>query len=218
MFTHLDNVQIEELKTINEDNRRLYVTPDGTKYPSVTTVLGWSKQASIQKWRKSVGEENANRISSKAATRGTRIHYLCEDYLDNKELEFKTPLEKDMFGSFKHLLDNIDNIHLQEKTLYSDHLQTAGRVDCIGEYNGRLSIIDFKTSSKPKKLEWIQDYFMQGACYAVMYEERTGIAVDTIAILIAVEGEDSQEFVVKRDDYIQKYIDVRTAYRERFKI
>jgi genome maintenance exonuclease 1 len=119
-----------------------------------------------------------------------------------------------MFNSIKPFLNRINNIQLQEKSLYSNHLETAGRVDCIAEFDGRLSIIDFKTSSKPKSKEWITNYFCQGSAYAVMYEELTGVPVDTIAILIAVEGDEPQLFRVKRDDYIAKYIDIRNRYRQ----
>lgn len=216
MFTHLNIQPCVELETLNEENRRLYVTPDGKKYPSVTTVLGWSKIESIKKWRKSVGEENANRISNQAATRGTKLHLQAEDYLNNKEPKFKSPLEKDLFLSVRPLLDRINNIHLQEKTLYSNFLKTAGRVDCIAEYDGRLSIIDFKTSGKLKKEEYISDYFMQGSAYAVMYEEITGTPVDTVVIIVAVEGDEPQLFKVKRDQYIESYREVRSNYEKIF--
>ena len=119
-----------------------------------------------------------------------------------------------MFSAIEPFLKRINNIHLQEKSLYSDHLQTAGRVDCIAEFDGRLSVIDFKTSSKPKSAEWITNYFCQGSAYAVMYEERTGIPIDTVTILMAVEGNDAQLFQVKRDDFIEKYIDIRKRYKD----
>lgn len=218
MFTHLEEKQLIELETINEENRRLYVTPEGEKYPSVTTVLGWSKIESIKKWRKSVGEEAANRISGKAATRGTKFHYQVEDYLNNKEVSFETPYQKELFSSVQDYLNRINNIHLQEKSLYSTFLKTAGRVDCIAEYEGRLSVIDFKTSSKRKREEYISDYFMQGSAYCVMYEERTGIPIDTVVIIMAVDGDEPQLFKVKRDDYIDGYREVRKNYEEAFGI
>lgn len=218
MFTHLEEKQIVELETINEEKRRLYVTPTGEKYPSVTTVLGWSTQKSIQAWRKRVGEEAANQISRKASTRGTKFHYQVEDYLNNEEVTFQTPYQKELFTSVQDYLNRINNIHLQEKTLYSDFLKTAGRVDCIAEYEGRLSVIDFKTSSRPKEEKYITNYFMQGSAYAVMYEERTGIPIDTIVIIMAVDGNEPQLFKVKRDDYINGYREVRKNYEEVFGI
>jgi len=221
-FTHIDASHIDrklvELETINEDNRRLYVTPKGNKYPSVTTVLGYSQQKFIQEWRKKVGEEAANKISRKASARGTKFHYQVEDYLNNKEVEFQTPYQKDLFTQVQPFLNRINNVYLQEKTLYSDFLKTAGRVDCIAEFDGRLSVIDFKTSSKPKREEYITNYFQQGSAYAVMFEERVGQPIDTIVIIMAVDGNEPQLFVKKRDDYIDGYREVRKNYEQAFGI
>ncbi len=214
MFTHLEPKQIDELQTINENNMRLYVTPEGLKYPSVTTVLGWKSKAGILEWRKRVGEEAANKISRQASTRGTKFHYQVEDHINNKEVKFANPSEKDMFTSIEHFLSRINNVHVQEASLYSDFLKTAGRVDCIAEFDGRLSIIDFKTSSKPKKAEYITNYFQQGSAYAVMYEERTGIPIDTVVIIMAVEGNEPQLFIEKRDNFIESYREVRNDYEQ----
>jgi ATP-dependent exoDNAse (exonuclease V) beta subunit len=214
-YTHLnEDYQFPELETEQTDNLRLYVTKNGEKYPSVTTVLGWHTRKGIMEWRKRVGEEAANKISRQASARGTRFHYHCEDYLNNKEPTLEGPGEKSMFNSILPLLHRIDNIHFQEKAMSSKHLQTAGRVDCIAEFDGRLSIIDFKTANKPKQAEYIDNYFMQGAAYCVMFEENTRIPIDQVVILVAVEGDEPQVFVVKRDDYIGQYIGVRNAYRE----
>ena len=214
MFTHLEPKQIDELQTINENNMRLYVTPEGLKYPSVTTVLGWKSKAGILEWRKKVGEEAANKISRQTSTRGTKFHYQVEDHINNKEVKFSNPAEKDMFTSIEPFLSRINNVHAQEASLYSDFLKTAGRVDCIAEFDGRLSIIDFKTSSKPKRAEYITNYFQQGSAYAVMYEERTGIAIDTIVIIMAVEGNEPQLFIEKRDNFIESYREVRNEYEQ----
>ena len=217
-YTHTEELdystRLPELKTEQKDNLRLYVTPDGEKYPSVTTVLGWHTRKGIMEWRQRVGDEAANKISRQASARGTRFHYQCEDYLNNKEPKIEGPGEKSMFQSIKPFLHRIDNIHFQEKTMYSKFLQTAGRVDCVAEFDNRLSIIDFKTSSKPKKEEYISNYFMQGAAYAVMFEERTAKPIDQICILIAVEGDEAQLFKVKRDDYIEEYRSVRDSWRD----
>lgn len=217
LYTHINedyDTILPELATEQNDNLRLYVTPDGKKYPSVTTVLGWHTRKGIMEWRKRVGDEAANKISRQASSRGTRFHYQCEDYLNNEEPKIEGPGEMSMFSSIKPFLHRIDNIHFQEKTMYSKFLQTAGRVDCIAEFDGRLSVIDFKTSSKPKSAEWITNYFCQGSAYAVMYEERTGIPIDTVTILMAVEGNDAQLFQVKRDDFIEKYLDIRKRYKD----
>ena len=145
------------------DGKRYYLTPSGGKYPSITTVIGSNpeKKAGIAKWRRNVGEEKANRISTRAASRGTDFHLMCEDWLNNAydEEKFKGKhLPLVMFKNTKTTLSRINNIYAQEVALYSDHLEIAGRVDCIAEFDGELSIIDFKTSAKEKKLKWIEDY------------------------------------------------------------
>ena len=178
MFIHENVLGDLELSTTNENGKRCYVTPDGEKYPSVTTVLSDYKKDSIVQWRKRVGEKEANKISTQASRRGTKVHKLCEDFLNN-ELSFDdyTPDNVVMFKSIQPFLEEIEIVYGQERTLFSNHLKTAGRVDCVGKFRGKRHIIDFKTSSKPKKKEWIDNYFMQGSAYSVMWEEMTGIPV-----------------------------------------
>ena len=214
MFTHLKELEdFAQAKTVPGVGRK-YFTETGASYPSVTTVLGVLSKASIMAWRKRVGAEEANKISRQASTRGTKIHALCEDVLNNKDVEIDdmSLLDQEMFKSFRPVLDRIDNIHCQEVALYSDHLRMAGRVDCIGEFDGKLSVIDFKTSSKPKKKEWIENYFAQAAAYGIMYEERTGIPVSQSVILIAVEGHEPQIFVEKRDDHLDLLFKAREQW------
>ena len=206
-----------DLATETINGKRLYVTPDGNKYPSVTTITSQYNKQSIMEWRKRVGEEEANRISSKAAGRGTRVHTLCENYLNNQEdyLQKQMPDAIVMFNTLQPLLNEyVNNIHALEVPLYSDYLRTAGRVDCIAEFDGAISVIDFKTSSKPKEDKWIQNYYMQCSAYAVMFEERTGIPVSRIVVMIAVDGEKAQIFVKKRNDYIDEFIKYRDIYEE----
>ena len=206
-----------DLATETINGKRLYVTPDGNKYPSVTTITSQYNKQSIMEWRKRVGEEEANRISSKAAGRGTRVHTLCENYLNNQEdyLQKQMPDAIVMFKTLQPLLNEyVNNIHALEVPLYSDYLRTAGRVDCIAEFDGAISVIDFKTSSKPKEDKWIQNYYMQCSAYAVMFEERTGIPVSRIVVMIAVDGEKAQIFVKKRNDYIDEFIKYRDIYEE----
>jgi genome maintenance exonuclease 1 len=215
-FNHV-GVDIPEINTENINGGRYYVTPTGVKYPSITTVLSILSKKAIMEWRKRVGAEEANKISTKAARRGTNVHQMCEDYLNNKEyITNKTmPVDKEMFGTLKPILDErINNIHTQEATLYSDYLGVAGRVDCIAEFDGRLSVIDFKTSRKLKKKEWISNYFQQASAYCVMYEERTGIPIDQIVILIAVDEEEPQVFIEKRDNHIHDCIETIALYKE----
>ena len=151
MFIHENVLGDLDLKTTNENGKRCYVTPDGEKYPSVTTVLSDYKKEGIIKWRKRVGEKQANKISTQASRRGTKVHKLCEDYLNN-ELSFDdyTPDNVVMFKSIQSILDEIELVYGQERTLFSNHLRVGGRVDCVGKFRGKKHIIDFKTSSKPK--------------------------------------------------------------------
>jgi genome maintenance exonuclease 1 len=122
------------------------------------------------------------------------------------------PFDLDTFNSLRPLLDKIDNVYCLETQLYSDHLQVAGTVDCIAEYEGRLSIIDFKTSKRVKTRDDIHSYFMQTAAYAVMFEERTGIPVDTLVILMSVDDEQPIVFKEKRDDWIGTFVELREDY------
>ena len=212
-FLHENILGDIELNTINENGKRLYVTPDGEKYPSVTTVLSDYKKDAIIQWRKRVGEQQANKISTQASRRGTKVHKLCEDYLNN-ESTFKdyTPDNVEMFKSIQPTLNEIEIVYAQERTLYSHHLKTAGRVDCVGKFRCKPHIIDFKTSNKPKKWEWIDNYFMQGSAYSVMWEEMTGVPIPYIAIIIAVADDSPQVFVENRDTWINKFIEVRQGY------
>ena len=212
-FLHENILGDIELNTINENGKRLYVTPDGDKYPSVTTVLSDYKKDAIIQWRKRVGEKEANKISTKASRRGTKVHKLCEDYLNNESaFQGYTPDNVEMFKSIQPTLNEIEVVYAQERTLFSHHLKTAGRVDCVGKFRGKPHIIDFKTSNKPKKWEWIDNYFMQGSAYSVMWEEMTGIPIPYIAIIIAVADDTPQIFVENRDTWINKFIEVRNNY------
>ena len=184
------------------DGKRYYTLPDGTKLPSVTTVLGAQKKEAIMKWRKRVGEAEANRISKQATGRGTNVHTLCERYLNNESLGDVMPDAVEMFRSLKPLLNRIDNIHYQECALWSKQLGMAGRVDCIGEFDGVLSVIDFKTSKKIKHISHIEDYFWQTSAYALMYEEMIGVPIDNLVIIMAVEDEQPLVFQQKTADHI----------------
>jgi genome maintenance exonuclease 1 len=213
MFRHIDTPAIGELKQINSPEGRRYETPDGKLYPSVTTVLGRLSAQAIQEWRNRVGEEKANAISTKAARRGTRVHQMCEDYLNNNNhLSRAMPIDVETFNTIKPILHNIDNISCQEKRLYSHHLGLAGTVDCIAEYNGKRSVIDFKTSLKPKKHEWVTNYFMQESAYAIMWEELTGQPITQLVTIIAVDDNEPQVFIEHRDTWVKPLRDAITDY------
>ena len=208
---HHDIPKLERIT--NPDGSRLYRTPSGSAYPSVTTITGLHKKQAIMEWRKRVGEEKANQISSKAAKRGTAIHKLCEDYLNN---EFVEPhlVDVPMWNSLVPLLGRIDNVHALETPLYSDHLQVAGTVDCIAEFDGKVSVIDFKTSARVKDRDDIHDYFMQCSAYAVAFEELTGVPVSRLVILMGIDDNPAKLFVEKRDDWIGGFIGLREDYRK----
>lgn len=219
---HFNHVTFERelvtLKQVNENGSRHYVTPKGSKYPSVTTVLSEHSRVGIQEWRNRVGHEEANRIAGKASTRGTKLHKQCEDYLNNKVPVFKTPLEKVLFDSVVPELHKINNIHSQEVKMYSDYLRMAGTVDCIGEYNGKLAVIDFKSSSKIKEKNYITNYFMQCAAYSIMYEELYKIPINRLVVIIGVEDEEPQVFEERRDNWVKELLYYRDLYESKHKI
>lgn len=221
IFTHVKPPELQELETETKDGKRFYVTPEGKKYPSVTTVSGFASAKSIQQWRKRVGAEKANKISTQAAVRGTAVHKLCEDYINNVENyeEKHMPVNIQAFNSIKPLLNNnLNNVVMQECPLYSNYLEVGGRVDCIAEWNGTLSVIDFKTSRKVKKKEWIKGYMMQESAYCVMFEERTKIPIKQIVTVITVDNEEPQVFIENRDNFIWDFIDVRKQFREYYNV
>ena len=199
-------------ETIN--GKRTYVTPDDNVYPSITTVLGELSKAAIQKWRKRVGETEANKISGKASRRGTSVHSVCESYIKNEDgyLDGQTPNIIELFKTIEPFLERVDNIHGVELALYSDHFGVAGRTDLIAEFDGKLSVIDYKTSNRTKKKEWCESYFAQCAFYAVAYEELTKIPVPQVVVIIAVDNEHPQLFVENRDDWVDKIWEAKKLY------
>jgi len=217
MFIHRSGKPIE-MNAQMVEGKRLYSTPDGKFYPSITTVIGNNakKQAGLAKWRARVGKEKAAAISSRSASRGTSYHSIVEDYLNNRlhiDEYKKTPLPVVMFEHSKKVLDRISNIYLQEAALYSDNLEVAGRVDCIADFDGVLSIIDFKTSAEPKKEYYLYDYFVQETAYACCLQELYGITVKQLVTIVACENGETQvvikppkkEYLLKLIQYIDEY-------------
>ena len=190
---HLGDLELKKRET---PGCRLYELPSGQWVPSITSVTSFYNRQIFINWRKRVGIEEANRITKKATTRGTDFHEAAQAYLENRDLVWEDylPATKFMFHHAAPYLDKINNIHAIERTLYSEYLGLAGRVDCIAEYEGELAVIDFKTSTKEKKDEWIENYYIQCAAYAEMYEERTGTSIDQIVILVVTEDGEVQEF------------------------
>ena len=217
VFTHKELVPID-MKAKMVNGKRLYRTPNGDHYPSVTTVISNNKkkQKGLAKWRKRVGKDKAAAISSRSASRGTKYHSIVEDYFNNelKIDEYKeTPLPVFMFHNSKRALDRINNILLQEAALYSDHLEIAGRVDCIAEFDEKLSIIDFKTSATPKRENYWYDYFVQETAYACCLQELYGLTVKQLVTIVACENGETQvvikppkkEYLLKLIEYIDEY-------------
>ena len=200
--------------TENKNGKRHYATPSGELYPSITTILSEFSKASIQEWRKRVGETEANKISGKASRRGTSVHSVCESYIKNEDGYFdgQTPNIIELFKTIEPFLERVDNIHGVELALYSDHFGVAGRTDLIAEFDGVLSVIDYKTSNRIKKKEWCESYFAQGAFYGIAYEELTKIPVSQVVIIIAVDNEHPQLFVEKRDDWVDKIWEAKKLY------
>jgi len=190
MFTHIEIPELPKIIQKTQPNgKRTYVTPDGNEYPSVTTVLGDKEKPWLEDWRKMLGDNKAKRETKRCSDRGTAIHALAEKYLNNEEIiqrDYKSEYISD-FNKLKLGLNRINNIRAQEVGLYSDRMKIAGTVDCIAEYNGVLSAIDFKTSTNNKTKDMIGDYFKQCTAYAIAWHERTGEAIEDITVIITVE-------------------------------
>ena len=197
-----------ELEVHNIKGLRFYETPTGEKYPSITTVLGKQpgKQKGLQEWRERVGVAQAQIISGKAARRGSVFHNIVENYLQDEDIsDFKQQnfMAWCMFGEMKsHLDEKINQVVLQEQTMFSSKFKVAGRCDLIGVYKDKLSVVDFKTTTRTKKEEWIEDYFIQCAAYASMFEEHTGEPVEDVVIMMVAEDGEVQLFEKKTADYL----------------
>ena len=214
IFPH-NFIEFESLKEEKDsDGKRVYKVPTGERYRSVTTVLGDSLDKSgLIRWRKRVGEEEANRITAQAANRGTNVHKICEAYLLNEQKAPKgtMPNSLEMFVQIRKILDdNIESIMAIEAPLYSHKLRTAGRGDSILMWNGVPSILDFKTSRILKKEEWILSYFLQTTCYSLMLEEMKGIVCPQICVVIATDEGTPQIFIKQRDSYRDQVVSIFT--------
>ncbi len=222
-FTHHNFLGDLELEKKETNGIRLYHLPDDQWVPSITSVTSFYNRQIFINWRKRVGLEEANRITKRATARGTDFHQACQDYLENKELDWNNyqPITKIMFHHAKPYLDKINNIHAIERTLYSEYLGLAGRVDCIGEYEGELAVIDFKTSEKIKPEEWLENYFAQETFYAAAYYERTGQVVKKLITLMVTPGGEVKVFDKRNKGdyikllvrYIKEFVHHNTRYR-----
>lgn len=198
---------------------RLYVTPEGAKLPSVTSVTGLTTKDGIQQWRRKVGEQEANKISKKASSRGTVVHNLAEKYIlkdDGFETAYKKamPDAVDLFHKLRRTLNsNVTAVHALETSIWSDYLKVAGTVDCIGLYKGKLAVIDFKTASKPKEERWIEHYFMQASAYACSWYELTKEPINTIVVMVANDlDSEAQIFEKTTYPYLVKFQEARELF------
>ena len=215
MFNHLDISFDHELKREEIDGVRHYVVPSAKdlKFVSITSVLSWINRDKFAKWRKKVGNEEADKVLRQSSSRGTDMHTLTEHYLKNEDLPKVKPLPDMLFKIAKPELNKINNIHGLEKRLYSRNLKVAGTVDCIAEYEGELAIIDFKTSKAPKPRNWIDGYFVQCAAYACMLYELTGIIVKKFVIIMSCENGECEVY----EEYDKaKYIHLLGEYLRRY--
>ena len=216
MFTHCPPMVLPDLKSeTHSDGKRYYTSPSGKRLPSVTTVVGAMKKQAIMEWRNRVGEVEANRISKLATGRGNRVHDLAERYLKNERIDWmrEMPDAVEMFRTLIPHIQKINNIHYIEQALWSERIGLAGRVDLIAEWDGVLSVIDFKTSKKIKKSEDIQDYFAQCTAYSGMYEEHVGVGIEQIVIIMAVENEEPLIFIEKVENHINTLVEHISFYR-----
>ena len=209
-FNHI-SVNLPKLETQTIDYKRFYITPEGEAYPSITTVLSIRGKKGLMEWRNKVGEQVANYVSGKAAARGIAVHHMCEDYLNNQFINFplkfvrhkKNFLPWCLFSQLKNqVLNSISDIYAQEVGLYSDKYKVGGRADCICKYKGVPSVIDFKTSTKERSDAWNENYYIQGSAYAEMFEERTGIEINQVVILVVTEDGTVQEFIKEKEPYL----------------
>jgi len=202
-FVQIDESKFPTAKGKNIDGFRFYPV-DGKHYPSVTTVLGAIPKPGLDRWRKSVGEEAAKWEMNRAARRGSATHTLVEQYLKGETPSIRDVLPLGMFRLLKPYLDQVDNIHAIEQIMYSKQLTIAGQVDCIAEYNGKLSVIDFKTANKERVDSWNENYYIQCTAYAIMYEELFGTKVEQIVILQAGEDGSCKAFVKDKAEFEPK--------------
>ena len=202
-FVQLDESKFPTTKGKNIDGFRFYAVED-KHFPSITTVLGAIPKPGLIAWRKNVGEAAAKWEMNRAARRGSATHTLVEQYLKGETPSIRDVLPLGMFRLLKPYLDQVDNIHALEKIMYSKQLTVAGQVDCIAEYNGKLSVIDFKTANKERVDSWNENYYIQCTVYAIMYEELFGTPIEQIVILQAGEDGSCKAFVKNKADYMEK--------------
>jgi genome maintenance exonuclease 1 len=205
-FISVDNSKLPKTVGKNINGIRFYDI-DGKSYPSVTSVLSLLKADSLKEWRSKIGDAVANWEMGRAARRGKSMHTLVEQYLKNQTTSIRDVLPLGLFKLIRPYIDQINNIRLLETIMYSKNLTIAGQVDCIAEYNGKLSVIDFKSANKTREESWIENYYLQTTAYAMMYEETFSEKIEQLVVIIACEDGVAQTFIKKTDEYKQKLIE-----------
>jgi len=216
-FIQLNEDILPKVKGKKVDGFRFYDIK-GQNYPSITSVLSIRKKEGLEKWRESIGESVANWEMGRAARRGKATHTLVEQYLKNETPSIRDVLPLGLFKLMRPYLDQIDNIHCLETVMFSDKLTVAGQVDCIAEYNGKLSVIDFKTANKERQEDWVENYFLQTTGYSMMYEEIFGKKIEQLVILIAAEDGTMTSFIRDRKDYEQSLIESIDSFYKYYKL
>ena len=211
MIAYEPRSSLPSVERVEVNGKRFYKTPAGNLYPSVTTILDSGDKTFLNEWKARVGEDEARRISARAASRGTRLHAICEDYIKGNAFTL-SPFDKDTWLTFKPVVDRIERVVALETQLFSDKLRVAGTVDCVGVYNGKLSIIDFKTSKRLKTKTDIPNYFMQTAAYACAWYEMTGEKINQLVILMSVDDESPQVFIETASPWLVEFAKLRKAF------
>ena len=190
---------------LDREDGHWYETKFDTVYPSISTILSDTapehKKNGLENWK--ANEPAHEYITKQAQDIGTQSHKIIEDYLSgNLSLEEFDLLPNAHFHNLKPFLENISNVTSIEQRMYSDKLKVAGTSDLIAEYNGELSIIDYKTKRKPQIDDYMYEYYLQTTCYAQIFEEVTGTKINQVVILVSSEKNTRQEFIKACDDYI----------------
>lgn len=194
IFSRISNPALQDFNLIRDDSStsRVYRSPNGTVYDSVTSYLSKISKANaeIEKWILSIGAEEAGKVLKRAGERGTEIHAAAECLLKNQSwYSISMFYHNDFLALKNHIEKTVDNVFAQEHQMYSDRLMLAGTVDLIAEYDGVLSVIDFKTSSRIKYEDELESYYLQEAAYSIMTYERYGLQIKQLVTLMVVEGD-----------------------------
>jgi len=213
-FKHKRTIQLQKLPRKNVNGKRYYEAPNGQLLHSVTRVVGIVEKEAIDAWRKKVGEGYADAVSFRATSLGTKMHKVIESYLNNEKIEEENIIALAHFNNIKEFIDKIDNIYKTEGVLFSESLGLAGTFDCVGDYDGKISMIDFKTASKQKKPEWIEKYYLQETAYALMWNDLTHIDIDQIVTIISGEDGSRDVFIESKDKYINRLLEIIKQYNE----